>query len=78
MFSQTLSCDGSIAAVIQNNYCVVPMAILVASPYNLERGNVISARVKALNRIGSSAFSNSNTLGAVVQGLPLQPPNKPY
>ena len=54
------------------------MSVLTASPYNLELGTVVSARVKATNRIGSSAFSNSNSLGAVIQGLPSKPPTKPY
>jgi len=54
------------------------MSILTASPYNLELGTVVSARVKATNRVGSSSFSVVNTIGAVIQGLPLKPPTNPF
>lgn len=76
-YSSTAACDGSLEAVIVNNYCVLPMSILTSSPYSLVEGNIISAKVKAQNRIGASSFSIANSLGAVVQGLPHKPSTPP-
>jgi hypothetical protein len=77
-FSSTPSCDGSLEAVIVNTYCVIPMNILISAPYNLQEGNIISAIVKSQNRIGQSAFSTANSLGAVIQAVPHKPILPPY
>ncbi len=65
-------CDGSVATVISNLYCLVPMATLRAAPYNLVFGNSILARVQSHNARGWSGYSADSTTFATVQTEPVQ------
>jgi hypothetical protein len=38
-------CDGSSTAVINNNYCLIPMRTFIDEPYNLVQGDLIIATV---------------------------------
>jgi len=49
------------------------MSDFLVSPYTLIRGDLIIARVSALNSIGWSSPSPLNTAGVVVQTTPAQP-----
>jgi len=42
-------CDGSQQQIILNMYCDIPMTTLRVEPYNLVKGTVIQARVRAYN-----------------------------
>ena len=61
---ETVYCNGfTSSAVLTNSYCLVPMSVLIASPYNLVRGALIKAKVMAHNEYGDSLFSPFNTVG---------------
>ena len=49
------------------------MSELYSSPYNLVEGDLIVAVVEALNQIGYSVPSQSNSAGALVQVIPHDP-----
>ncbi len=67
----TQYCDGSVASVIANLYCDVPMSVLWASPYNNIYGDLVKAKVSAKNAIGWNTLSDPNTVGAYVQTVPV-------
>ena len=78
-FEETTYCNGRYdSTVIANRYCVIPMQTLTSSPFNLVQGDIVQARVLASNVIGDSAFSQINSVGADIRGIPLQPPLAPY
>lgn len=70
VFSAHASCDGSNSAIISALECEVPMNDLVNAPYSLSLGDLIVAKVRALNTIGWSEFSSENTSGATVATKP--------
>ena len=57
-----------------NKKCVVPLATLIQSPYNLAYADSIWCKVTAHNIFGSSPESNSGN-GAVVYVVPDAPVN---
>lgn len=74
-FSQEMSyCDGSIASVINSLECTVPFAILTASPYNLQLGDSVYAKVIAINFYGESVESDAAN-GATILLVPSAPVN---
>jgi hypothetical protein len=62
-------CDGSIALIYNNHNCDVPMTTL-AGTYGLVLGDLIVAKVKAINLIGSSPFSEPNIAGQTMMTVP--------
>ena len=65
------SCDMSSSSATS---CVIPVATLRASPYNLEWGEAVYARVAALNAYGSSELSSEGN-GAKIITAPSAPSN---
>jgi hypothetical protein len=49
-----VNCDGSDATILSNNQCTVTQASLQAEPFNLVKGDVVFAKVKATNLYGTS------------------------
>lgn len=53
-------CDGSLAGIVSQKYCLIPETVLRASPFALPFDYLITAKVRALNRNGWSPFSAVN------------------
>jgi hypothetical protein len=70
-------CDGSETSIIDNKYCDIMMTTLTASSFNLELGDLVVARVTAINEKGQGEYSEVNSKGALVEVLPLAPSNAP-
>jgi hypothetical protein len=51
------------------------MIDLLESPYNYDYGDLIVARARVTNAVGTSEFSDDNTSGLDVMGPPLTPAN---
>lgn len=66
----TSACDGTLASVISSRTCTFSTATLMTSPFNLAIGSLVVAQVEALNAIGYSTPSVSNTVGASAQTTP--------
>lgn len=49
------------------------MLNLINEPFNLEQGNLIKARISAINEIGQSVPSILNSIGDVVEQVPHKP-----
>jgi hypothetical protein len=49
------------------------MSVLVAEPFMLEQGSLIVAKVGAANLLGTSDYSDENSVGAVIQTVPHTP-----
>ena len=73
-FEDTTNCDGSTQTIINNNICTVPQAALQTSPFDLTWGDHVFAKVKAINVVGESAFSELGN-GAHLITLPDKPIN---
>jgi len=79
VFSTELNyCDGSDSGVITDLYCVIPISSLTAAPFNLEQGDIVYARVSAINEIDTSEVSNlSAATGADIRTVPVAPSTGP-
>ena len=69
-YENTTLCDGSISLVMSQLYCIVPVANLRISPFNLIKLDLITAIVRAHNSRGWSANSTVNTVGEIVRTEP--------
>jgi hypothetical protein len=69
-YAQSSYCDGSTAAVVASLHCDVPVSVLRASPYELARGGLVVARLRAVNELGPGLYSPDNTAGAAVETEP--------
>jgi hypothetical protein len=67
---ETTYCDGSLPAVVASRYCLVPMTTLRAPLYSLVYADRVVARIRALNSVGWSPYSDANPDGALVQTEP--------
>jgi hypothetical protein len=66
-FTEELTyCDGSDPAITAALQCSIPSAVLNSSPYNIEWGQGIWAKVAAINAYGISAFSNEGNGGIII------------
>jgi hypothetical protein len=73
-FSEDLTnCDGSQAAIMTANSCVIPVQSLKDSPFSLPWGASVWAKVVATNIKGSSTSTEGN--GAVIVTKPDTPLN---
>jgi len=72
---ETTDCDGADPAVQSATACTIPQSTLTdpAGAFQLERGDLVAARVSAVNQLGSSAPSPANAAGAHIQTLPAAP-----
>ena len=71
----TSYCDGADATVKADTQCSVPMSVLrdAEGLYRLERDEQVSARISAVNSLGTSAVSDLPVSMATVQTLPAAP-----
>jgi hypothetical protein len=60
-------CDGSDPTILSNTHCEVPLAALTASPYDLELGEGIFAKVIATNIKGDSSASNPGNVATIIE-----------
>ena len=60
----TAYCDGTSSTVISSTTCNVPMSVFAASPFFLNIGDLIVARVQTYNLLGWGSNSADNTAGA--------------
>ena len=60
-------CNGLDPTIKANQYCVLPMSALIASPYELPLGAIVQATVEALNVVGYSTPSVLNIVGANIR-----------
>jgi hypothetical protein len=67
---EPVNCDGQSQVVIDNLRCDIPLSVLRASPFSLERGALVQARVQARNANGWGGLSQVNLAGALVQTEP--------
>ena len=65
-------CDGSSADVVLNSQCVIPLDTLTASPFNLNLGDSVKAKLFANNEYGDSPMSGLGE-GAVIVLVPDAP-----
>lgn len=72
-FTEELTyCDGAETAIMTAAQCTVPITDLRASPYNLNWGDSIYAKVSAINNYGQSLYSLEGN-GAVILTNPDAP-----
>lgn len=67
-------CDGSLQTVIDNTTCDINIATLLASPYNIDGGDSIWAKLVATNVYGDSEQSFEGN-GAYYTRIPDSPIN---
>jgi hypothetical protein len=70
----TTLCDGSSTTVINDLYCIIPMASLTSAPYSLTVDTLIEFVVRARNDRGWSTLSSRNTVGVFAQTVPTTMP----
>ena len=68
----TTLCDGSLSLTIADKYCIIPMTALRAAPFNLEKLEFITAKVRVHNSRGWSLLSDANIAGVTVATEPVQ------
>ena len=68
----TVNCNGQLTqSIVDNRECFVPMALLISdTDFNLDLGDLVVAKVAAINSKGNGQFSGTNILGALVQVPP--------
>jgi hypothetical protein len=54
------------------------MDVLTSTPFNLEQGDVVIAKILAANIVGESQYSMENSLGGVIRIVPHTPVLAPY
>jgi len=71
-------CDGALEEVLTKKSCRLPMTTFWADcgqtscPFGKDQGDLIRAKVQAINSKGSGSFSSSNINGARVEKVPHQ------
>lgn len=58
-------CNGANTVIFSNTECTIPISVLMASPYNLKKGDSVFASVICYNAVGDSPNSNVGN-GAIV------------
>ena len=66
-------CDGSIEQVVTEMQCSFEMLDVLEDPLWLEQGDLIVAKVRAINQIGYGEYSSTNTLGQMTEKKPATP-----
>lgn len=64
------TCYGNDTTIFTNKYCLVPMSVFYGYNYNLVKGTLIQALVRATNAYGNGPYSSANTVGAKVETAP--------
>ena len=74
---ELLYCDAGETDTRSDSYCVIPMSQLTASPFNLEQGDKIVARMTVTNVAGDSPISDDTELVDITYALAMTIPHKP-
>ena len=61
-----VNCDGSNLSIVGNKYCIIPLSVLTASPFNLNLGDSINAYIIATNNYGNSQVSSTGNGAKIV------------
>jgi hypothetical protein len=69
-----ISCDGSQPAIVTGASCTIPITTFRSSPFNLNWGASVYAKLVASNLVGSSAYSPVGN-GAIILTVPDAPLN---
>jgi hypothetical protein len=69
-----VNCDGSTSSIVSTRRCTIPFTTLQATPFSLEWGTSVYAKVTAINVMGSSVASSAGN-GAVITREPDAPTN---
>lgn len=77
LFITTADCDGLDPQVLLDNFCFVDVVTLSAPAFGLELGDLVVAKVSAVNSQGSSPWSVPNVEGALIETIPLAPLSAP-
>jgi len=72
---ETTDCDGADPATLSAASCTIPQSTLTSptGSFQLERGDLVVARVAAVNQLGQGDPSPANSDGARIQTLPAAP-----
>jgi hypothetical protein len=54
------------STVISNRLCAIPMSVLEDEPFMLEQSSLVVAKVGATNLLGTSDYSEENSVGALI------------
>lgn len=54
------------------------MSTLTSDDFSLVLGDLVVAKVRAINERGAGNFSRTNTDGALVEVIPMAPTNSPF
>lgn len=64
-FISSSECDGTDPTTVSNLYCLVSISTLMGT-LGLDQGDLVAAKVTAINVIGSGTQSSANTAGALI------------
>ena len=64
--TQLTHCDGSDPTIVAETECIVPISVLMASPFNLQIGQSVFVSVVCYNEVGDSPNSAVGN-GAIIQ-----------
>ena len=69
---EIINCDGSNQIIFIRKNCEVPVSVFVSTGYSfrLEAGDLVVVKVAAHNLNGWGAFSDVNTVGAIIETAP--------
>lgn len=69
---ESVACLGTSATILFSQGCTIPVATLLAAPYNLPWGSSIFATILATNAYGTSVQSDPGN-GAIILTVPSMP-----
>ena len=77
VYRELEGCDGSLATVLNNFFCTVPLFSLTEQPYLIQQDDLIEIRISAYNIIGFSVPSLLNVDGVRAINTPHKPTTAP-
>lgn len=73
-YIETASCDGTLSTVVSSLSCTMASSVINGSPYLVDWGSSVYAKVSARNAYGTSIYSDAGN-GAVIITIPNPPTN---
>ena len=77
LLTSSTTCDGSSASIVLNKLCLMTLAALQTTPFDLQQGNLVRVKIEAVNNYGTSLISASNSGGALIETVPHMPTQAP-
>jgi hypothetical protein len=71
-FTQHGECDGSSNTVIAQLRCDIALTTLISGAGGLSLGDLVQAKIRAINAQGNGPYSQVNAVGGLVQTVPAQ------